>query len=82
MDAAPPHDDQSKGTCTRLRALNVFEMEIDFYNVNAGEEFEHESKRYRKLDDRRAMLIDKTSGERRAIHFLPEDKVKELKRAR
>ncbi|GAA5510034.1 hypothetical protein Rcae01_05540 [Novipirellula caenicola] len=55
-------------------------MEVEFYEINAGEEFEHDSRRFRKLDDRRAMLVDRQTDARRVIHFYPEDRVIKAKR--
>ncbi|GAA4460236.1 hypothetical protein GCM10023156_41000 [Novipirellula rosea] len=76
----PAYDDREDGARHLFRAPTGFEMEVDFYNVNAGEEFEHDSKRYRKLDDRRAMLIDRSTSDRRVIHLMPESRVQTVKR--
>ncbi|EMI20523.1 hypothetical protein RMSM_02555 [Rhodopirellula maiorica SM1] len=49
----------------------------EFANVKLGEEFIHDNKSYRKVDDRRAVLVDDASGDdRNGWHFYPEDEVR------
>ncbi len=52
-------------------------MVDEFINVRSGEEFEFNDKRYRKVDDRRAVLIcAKTGDSKETYNFYPEDKIR------
>jgi len=49
----------------------------EFANVNVGEEFFYDNNQYRKVDDRRAVLVDDESGvDENGWHFYPEDEVR------
>ncbi|EMI20525.1 hypothetical protein RMSM_02557 [Rhodopirellula maiorica SM1] len=51
-------------------------MQDEYLNVEVGDEFEYQGRRYCKLDDRRAWLLDgEPSSDEKVIHFYPEDRV-------
>ncbi|GAA4458982.1 hypothetical protein [Novipirellula rosea] len=52
-------------------------MVDEFINVRNGEEFEFNDKRYRKVDDRRAVLVCTETGDSNGTYnFYPEDKIR------
>ncbi|WP_345319706.1 hypothetical protein [Novipirellula rosea] len=52
-------------------------MVDEFINVRNGEKFDFNDKRYRKVDDHRAVLICTETGDsKKTYNFYPEDEVR------
>ncbi|GAA4453227.1 hypothetical protein [Novipirellula rosea] len=51
-------------------------MNDEYFNVEVNEEFSYEGDKYRKLDDRRSLLL--SDGDEKVVHFYPKDEVYRL----